>query len=202
MLKSLYDYARRMNLTLPAGYAEKTIKAFLCLTGDGRFAGVRMDEENVFRCPDIGSLANGTDKSNLLVEKYSVIFPPEPTPKADFPEGMKDLSKIEPLAEVCLKALEDPQCCADMVAALEQHKVKPTDRVSFLVESTYLVECPTVEIWWQDYRRQFHEARHRRETLPLPDYREAHHTHGHCSKTTGLAVVGGHSSGDALILLR
>ena len=156
MLKSLYDYARRMNLTLPAGYAEKTIKAFLCLTGDGRFAGVRMDEENVFRCPDIGSLANGTDKSNLLVEKYSVIFPPEPTPKSQFfREGMKDLSKIEPLAEVCLKALEDPQCCADMVAALEQHKVKPTDRVSFLVESTYLVECPTVEIWWQDYRRQF-----------------------------------------------
>ena len=124
MLKSLYDYARRMNLTLPAGYAEKTIKAFLCLTGDGRFAGVRMDEENVFRCPDIGSLANGTDKSNLLVEKYSVIFPPEPTPKSRFfREGMKDLSKIEPLAEVCLKALEDPQCCADMVAVSYTHLI-------------------------------------------------------------------------------
>ena len=81
MLKALYDYAQRMNLTLPAGYAEKTIKAFLCLTRDGRFAGVRMDESNNFRCPDIGSLANGTDKSNLLVEKYSVIFPPELTPK-------------------------------------------------------------------------------------------------------------------------
>ena len=49
MLKALYDYARRMNLTLPAGYAEKAIKAFVCLTGDGRFAGVRMDEENLFR---------------------------------------------------------------------------------------------------------------------------------------------------------
>ena len=65
MLKALYDYARRMNLMLPAGYAEKAIKAFLCLTGDGRFAGVRMDEGNLFRCPDIGSLNQG-NKCNLL----------------------------------------------------------------------------------------------------------------------------------------
>lgn len=200
MLKSLYDYARRMNLTLPAGYAEKTIKAFLCLTGDGRFAGVRMDEENVFRCPDIGSLANGTDKSNLLVEKYSVIFPPEPTPKSRFfREGMKDLSKIEPLAEVCLKALEDPQCCADMVAALEQHKVKPTDRVSFLVESTYLVECPTVEIWWQDYRRQFQKPVTEEKLSRCLITGKLTTPMATVPKTTGLAVVGGHSSGDALI---
>ena len=42
-----------------------------------------------------------------------------------------------------------------MAAALEQHKVKPSDRVSFLVEDTYLVECPVVETWWQTWRRQF-----------------------------------------------
>ena len=200
MLKALYDYARRMNLTLPAGYAEKPIKAFLCLTGDGRFAGVRMEDGNTFRCPDIGSLANGTDKSNLLAEKYSVIFPPEPTPKSHFfREGMKDLGKTEPLAAVCLKALEDPQCCADMEAALNQHKVKPSDRISFLVENIYLVECPTVEIWWRDYRRQFQkpvkdDALSRclitgEPTVPMTTV----------PKSTGLAVVGGHPSGDAVI---
>lgn len=200
MLKALYDYARRMNLTLPAGYAEKTIKAFLCLTGDGRFAGVRMDEGNVFRCPDIGSLANGTDKCNLLAEKYSVIFPSEPTPKSRFfREGMKDLGKTEPLAEVCLKALEDPQCCADMAAALEQHKVKDSDRVSFLVENTYLVECPTVETWWQDYRRQFQKPVKEGELSRCLITGEPTAPMATVPKTTGLAVVGGHSSGDALI---
>ena len=200
MLKALYDYARRMNLTLPAGYAEKTIKAFLCLTGDGRFAGVRMDEGNVFRCPDIGSLANGTDKSTLLVEKYSVIFPPEPTPKSRFfREGMESLSKTEPLAEVCLKALEDPQCCADMAAALEQHKVKPTDRVSFLVENTYLVECPTVEIWWQDYRRRFQKPVTEEELSRCLITGEFTVPMATVPPNTGLAVVGGHSRGDALI---
>ena len=200
MLKALYDYARRMNLTLPAGYAEKTIKAFLCLTGDGRFAGVRMDEGNTFRCPDIGSLANGTDKSNLLVEKYSVIFPSEPTPKSRFfREGMKDLGKTEPLAEICWKALEDPQCCIDMAAALEQHKVKPSDRVSFLVENTYLVECPTVEIWWQDYRRRFQKPVKEEELSRCLITGESTTPMATVPKSTGLAVVGGHSSGDALI---
>lgn len=200
MLKALYDYARRMNLALPAGYAEKSIKAFLCLTGDGCFAGVRMDEGNVFRCPDIGSLANGTDKSNLLVEKYIVVFPQKPTPKSRFfREGMKDLSKMEPLAEVCLKALEDPQCCADMAVALKQHNVKPTDRVSFLVENTYLVECPTVEIWWQDYRRQFQKPVTEEELSRCLITGEFTAPMATVPPNTGLAVVGGHPRGDALI---
>ena len=200
MLKALYDYARRMNLTLPAGYADKTIKAFVCLTQDGRFAGVRMDEGNIFRCPDIGSLANGTDKSNLLAEKCSVIFPLQPTPKSRFfRQGMKDFGKTEPLAEICWKMLEDPQCCADMAAALEQHKVKPSDRVSFLVENTYLVECPTVETWWRDYRRQFQNPAKEGELSRCLITGEPTAPMTTVPKTTGLAVVGGHPSGDALI---
>ena len=191
MLKALYDYARRMNLMLPAGYAEKTIKAFLCLTGDGRFVGVRMDEGNVFRCPNIGSLNQG-NKCNLLVEKCSVIFPPEPTPKSRFfREGMKDLGKTEPLAEICLKALEDPQCCADMASALEQHKVDSKDHVSFLVGSTYLVECPTVEIWWQDYRRQFQKPVKKDSLSRCLITGESTVPMAIVPKITGLADVGG-----------
>ena len=200
MLKALYDYARRMNLTLPAGYAEKTIKAFLCLTKDGHFVGVRIDEGNLFRCPDIGSLANGTDKSNLLVEKYSVVFPPEPTPKSRFfREGMKDLGGMEPLAEICWKVLEDPQCCADMATALEQHKIKPMDRISFLVESTYLVECPTVVSWWETYRQQFQKPVKGEELSLCLITGQPTSPMATVPKSTGLAVVGGHSSGDALI---
>ncbi len=200
MLKALYDYAQRMNLTLPAGYVEKTIKTFLCLTQDGRFVGVRMDGVNPFRYPDIGSLANGTDKSNLLVEKYSVVFPTEPSPKSRFfREGLQDLAKVEPLAKACCIALENPQCCADMASALEKHKVKQSERVSFLVENTYLVECPTVRTWWQTYRQQFQkpvkgDALSRclitgQPTIPMTTV----------PKNTGLTVVGGHPSGDALI---
>ena len=200
MLRALYDYAKRMDLVLPAGYAEKTIKAFLCLTGDGRFVGVRIDGVNPFRCPDIGSLANGTDKSNLLVEKVSVVFPAEPSPKSRFfREGLKDLGTQEPLAEICCKALDDPQCCADMAAALEQHKIKSSDRISFMVDNIYLVECPAVEAWWETYRHQFQKPGQAKDaslclitgqtTIPMATV----------PPNAGLAVVGGHPRGDALI---
>ncbi len=205
MLKELYDCAQRMGWALPPGYTEKTIQAFLCLTEDGDFVGVRMDGVHPFRCPDIGSLANGTHKSNLLVEKCSVIFPPEPSAKSRFfREGLKALAKVEPLAEVCCKALEDASCCEHMIAALEQHKVKPADRISFMVENTYLVECPTVETWWQTYRQQF-----RRQQFQKPAKGDelslclitgqATSPMATVPKNTGLRVVGGHSSGDALI---
>ncbi len=200
MLKELYDYAQRMRWVLPPGYKEKTIQAFLCLTKDGDFVGVRMDGVNPFRCPDIGSLANGTDKSNLLVEKFSVIFPPEPSAKSRFfREGLRALAQTEPLAEVCFQALEDASCYGKMMTALEQHKLKPSDRVSFIVENTYLVECPAVETWWQIYRQQFRKSVKEDEfslclitgqpTSPMVTV----------PKNTGLRVVGGHSGGDALI---
>ena len=199
MLKALYDYAQRKNLTLLVGYAEKTIKAFLCLTEDGDFVGVRIDGVNPFRCPDIGSLNQG-NKCNMLVEKCSVIFPSEPTPKSRFfREGMKDLSKTEPLAKICWKALENPQCCADMAAALEQHKLKPSDRVSFIVENTYLVECPTVEQWWQIYRQQFRKSVKEDEFSLCLITGEPTAPMATVPKSTGLRVVGGHPNGDALI---
>lgn len=200
MLNALYDYAQRMNLTLPAGYAEKVIKAFICLAEDAEFIGIRMDGENAFRCPDIGSLANGPDKSNLLAEKYSVIFPEKPSPKSQFfQEGLKDLSKQEPLAEICLQALENPQCCADITAALKQHKVKPSDRVSFMVGNVYLVECPTVQTWWQVYRRQFQKPANADDLSLCLITGQPTEPMVTVPKNTGLSVVGGHSSGDALI---
>lgn len=199
MLKELYDYAQRMRWVLPPGYKEKTIQAFLCLTKDGDFVGVRMDGVNPFRCPDIGSMNQG-NKCNMLVEKCSVIFPSEPTPKSRFfREGMKDLSKTESLAEICWKALENPQCCADMAAALEQHKLKPSDRVSFIVENTYLVECPTVEQWWQIYRQQFRKSVKEDELSLCLITGQPTSPMVTVPKSTGLRVVGGHSNGDALI---
>lgn len=200
MLRALYDYAQRMHLTQPAGYKDKTIQAFLCLTGDGRFTGVRMDGVNLFRCPDIGSLANGTDKSNLLVEKYSVIFPNQPTPKSCFfRAGLQALGEQEPLAELCLHALEDPQCCAEMIAELERHRIKNSDRVSFLVGDTYLVECPSVQTWWQTYRLQFQKPAKNADTVFCLITGQPTSPLATVPKTAGLASVGGHASGDALI---
>lgn len=42
MLKALYDYALRHDLTLPAGYINKTVKAYILLYGDGRFQDIEL----------------------------------------------------------------------------------------------------------------------------------------------------------------
>ena len=85
MLKALYDYAIRHELTLPDGYVKKTIQAYISLSSaDPDYVGIRLDDEEAVPCPDIGSLANGTDKSNVLAEKRSVVIPDSPTAKSAF----------------------------------------------------------------------------------------------------------------------
>lgn len=74
MLRPLYDYAMRYQLLPPPGMVKKTVKAWVCLGANGTFLGVRQDGEDEYFCPDIGSLANGKDKCNVLVEKYEVVF--------------------------------------------------------------------------------------------------------------------------------
>ena len=74
MLKALYDYAMKNNLVLPPGYSNKTIKAYVSLSKKGEFLGIILGDDTPVLCPDIGSLANGKEKCNPIVEKRSVIF--------------------------------------------------------------------------------------------------------------------------------
>ena len=62
-------------LALPVGFVLKTVKAFLCLTADGRFLGLELSDDRAYAAPDIGSLANGTNRCNPLVEKSSIVIP-------------------------------------------------------------------------------------------------------------------------------
>ena len=74
MLNALYNYAIRNNLALPPGYSNKTIKAYVSLSKDGEFLGIVLGDDTQILCPDIGSLANGKEKCNPIVEKRSVVF--------------------------------------------------------------------------------------------------------------------------------
>ena len=84
MLRSLYDYAIRHSLVLPPGYVNKTIKAYVLLYSDGSFQDVEVCENETVVAPDIGSLANGKDKCNLLIEKRSVVIPSVQSKKSRF----------------------------------------------------------------------------------------------------------------------
>ena len=176
MLRPLYDYAMRYQLLPPPGMVKKTVKAWVCLGANGTFLGVRQDGEDEYFCPDIGSLANGKDKCNVLVEKYEVVFwkdtpeskveqreegkkPKDNTLKHRyFLASLQQAAQKVPKLSVCVHLLEDETCCEQVRQELMRLKLKPSDRVSFEIAGTPIVEIPKVQEWWREFRQQF--ARH------------------------------------------
>lgn len=199
MLKALYDYGMRRQLALPPGFVEKTIKAYISLSEHDDHVSVYLGDEEAVPCPDIGSLANGKDRSNVLAEKRSVVIPQEPGSKsAFFLETLRCAAAEEPLLNVCVHALEDPETAAAIRAELDRAKIKPGDRISFRVNGTPVLRSEKVRAWWQDYRKQFlKNAEHPtalclitgEPTVPMTT----------TTPIQGLHVVGGHARGDALI---
>lgn len=199
MLRALYDYAIRKQLTLPPGYVKKTVKAWIALsTQAADYVGLWLGDDTEIPCPDIGSFANSKDKSNVLVEKRSVVLPDEDTAKSRFfREALRSAAAVEPKAAVCIHALEDPAMAAKMRRLLDEHKIKPSDRVGFQVDGDFLVKLDSIITWWTEYRKQFQkEEREQTRCLITGDLTVPMTT---TPSITGLRVVGGHASGDALI---
>ena len=159
MLKALYDYAVRHELMLPAGYVEKTVKAYILLHEDGRFHDIEMGTEEAVAAPDIGSLANGKDKSNVLVEKRAVVIPDEPTAKSRFfLDALKSGGEMEPMLAVCAKALENEETAARIRERLDEKKIKASDRISFKVGYTSILASEKTLEWWQSFRLLFRKT--------------------------------------------
>ena len=199
MLRALYDYGMRRQLALPPGFVRKPIKAYISLSeGDDRFRIYLGDGEAV-PCPDIGSLANGKDKSNVLAEKRSVVIPEQPGAKSTFfLEALRAAAEAEPLLTVCVRALETPEIAAAILAELDRARIKPGDRISFRVNGQSVLRSEKIRLWWQEYRKRFSAGEAQPSALCLitgkPTVPMATTT-----AIQGLQVVGGHAKGDALI---
>ena len=106
MLNALYQYAVEQQLALPVGFALKTVKAFLCLTADGRFLGLELSDDRTYAAPDIGSLANGTNRCNPLVEKSGIVVTAVASTKsAYFNKVLEEGSSSLPALGACIAAL-------------------------------------------------------------------------------------------------
>ena len=202
MLKALYDYAMKNNLVLPPGYSNKTIKAYVSLSKKGEFLGIILGDDTPVLCPDIGSLANGKEKCSPIVEKRSVIFKDlldqEDKTKVKrnfYYQVLKDGSDRISEFEVCVKMAEDEKTLLLVAEALNENKIKGSDRISFIVDGKKIVQAKCLKEWWDTYRKKFFDIEKKErslclitgeETVPVPP-------------VNGLAVVGGHARGDALI---
>lgn len=199
MLRALYDYAVREDLTLPPGYVNKTIKAYISLYADGSYQGVEMGDANPLPCPDIGSLANGTDKSNVLVEKSSLVLPEAPNAKSDFfLKALIDAGTQEPTAALCAAALQNEAVRQAVAQEFIRLKIKPSDRVSFLVDGEPLLQREGIIRWWQAFRRPLQKSVGGAQARCMITG-ELCRPVATVSPVNGLQVVGGHARGDALI---
>lgn len=199
MLKALYDYGLRHDLALPPGFVGKTIKAYISLSENNDQIKIYMGDAETVPCPDIGSLANGRDKSNVLAEKRSVVIPEEPGSKSKFfMETLRSAAEAEPLLQTCVRALETPDIVAMIRTELNRMKIKPGDRISFRVNGRSVLQSEKVRSWWQEYRKQFSNGQDQNTALCLISG-EPTVPMVTTTPIQGLRVVGGHASGDALI---
>lgn len=200
MLKALYDYAIRNELTVPPGFVKKSVKAFVSLSSDGEFLGLHLpDSKELFVSPDIGNLAQGADKCNVIIEKRSVIFPKEENAKSRFyREILKEGSNAVPDLSVCLKALEDGETVQKICEELDNNKVKETERISFCVDGRIIVKDENMMPWWSEYRKKFVKNDKVSESLCLITGNPTVPLE-RVPAVTGLQAVGGHGKGDALI---
>lgn len=199
MLRALHDYAVRENLTLPPGYANKPIKAYISLYADGSFQGVEMGKREPVPCPDIGSLANGTDKSNVLAEKSSLVLPEAPNAKSDFfLKALIDAGTQEPAAALCAAALQDEATRQAIAREFSRLKIKPSDRVSFLVDGEPLLQREGIVRWWQAFRKPLQKSTGGAQARCMITG-EMCRPVATVLPVNGLQVVGGHARGDALI---
>ena len=205
MLKALYDYAMKNSLVLPPGYSNKTIKAYVSLSKKGEFLGIILGDDTPVLCPDIGSLANGKEKCNPIVEKRSVIFKDlldqEDKTKVKrnfYYQVLKDGSNRIPEFEVCVKMAEDEKTLLLVTEALNENKIKGSDRISFIVDGQKIVQARCLKEWWDTYRKKFFDIEKKERSLCLITGEETVPMET-VPPVNGLAVVGGHARGDALI---
>ena len=198
MLKALYDYGIRNNLSVPPGFIKKPIRAYVCLTQTGEFLGIEQcGKEETQICPDIGSLANSPDKCNPLAEKAEIILGYSEKKAEYFRMLLREGSQSADRLSACLCALEDGAILENIRREAELRKIKDPDRISFRVEGIPVVVDRKVQQWWTEYRKTLTvnmdapltrclitgELTTPLATLPV---------------VSGLQVVGGHSRGEAL----
>lgn len=217
MLKSLYDYAMRYQLLPPPGMVKKTVKAWVCLSTNGTFLGVRQDGKDEYFCPSIGSLANGRNKCNVLVEKYEVVFwndaqkekaeqgtenkgdkkPKDNTLKHRFfLSSIQDAAQKAPELSACVQMLENGAGCEQVRQEMARMKIKPSDRISFEIAGMPIVEMPEVQEWWREFRRQFTQHGASESLCLITGERTL--LVATLPPIKGLLQVGGHGRGDAL----
>lgn len=199
MLKALYEYGIRNGLYTPPGFVRKSIRAYICLSGSGDYLGIEKCESESLICPDIGTMANSPDKCNPLAEKAGIVIWGDGSKAEYFRSLLREGENAAPVLSVCLRVLESPEITAHIRNDADARKIKPIDRVSFLVDGKPAAADDAVRNWWTEYRAEHIKGEKKgsgmARCLITGEVTEPLDT---VPKVNGLQRVGGHSAGEAL----
>ncbi len=207
MLEALYQYAKDHQLIAIPGFKPKKVKYYISFSENGDFIGMDQVEDDapLPMCPDIGSLANGTTKSNIIAEKAEVILN-LPDKDGNCKREQKQKFYLDALAEAAQHdILFEParkgfQEHLDEIreAFLSDKKRKPADFLSIKVDGNPLESSTGYLEWWESFRKQFDTKKSSGEvrcfitgalTEPVKTV----------PPVPGLSRVGGHTKGDSFI---
>lgn len=208
MLEALYDYANANSLAARPGFKTKNVKFYIMLSASGDFLG--FDPVTVPpMCPDIGSLANGTTKSNIIAEKAEVIFNiPEmkngtqvykrEQKQKFYMDALKEASEFDPLFKAAVIGFEN-----NIEKIKEEffklNKAKSSDVLSISVDGKPLESSSGYLVWWERFRNSFDTAKgsgNKVRCFITGDLTEPVKT---VPPVQGLIAVGGHTKGDSFI---
>lgn len=207
MLHELALYAQKNHLDIPSGFKAKTSMWTILVGDDGKFISVDKDERTFAMCPNLGQrelIAGSVKRSHFLMETVSIVTNTETQGKdADkhsfFMGLLKEAAKHEPRFMLCADLLDNPDQLQRIRVALATHKAKSTDRITFRVGDTYLIETNTWHKWWKDFRDSLVNRstdKERMRCLISGELIEPAETH---INKIGLSVVGGQSTGSVLV---
>ncbi len=196
MLKALYDYAIAHDLSLPDGYAQKKVAAYVAFSSvNPDFVDVYLSSGETVVCPDLGNLSKG-NKSNIIIEKRSVVIPEEENSKSRFFwTAMEDLGKFEPDAKLCVERMSRIEIRQKVAQDLLKNQIEKD--ISFVVDGRKLPESPQLADWWTAWRKQFSPPK-REGQVPCLITGELIEPVATLAPVKGLMQVGGRGSGDTL----
>lgn len=211
MLTELYQYALDHQLTARPGFKPKTVKCYVLLTMDGRFVDIEPVEKDrpPTMAPDIGGLAQGASCCNILIEK--ALYPLRimtgdprkdkntPVKHAFYLNAVREGGKHAPALNAIATALGD-DATREKIAARLGEKYKPADPIGFKINGLPAESGTDWLDWWDAFRQSLGGGRKGDSAQPVclvtGQNAPALET---VTKVSGLARVGGHSSGDAFL---
>lgn len=220
MLHVLVEYATKHGLTTPPGFTRKSIRWVIWLDMAGKFIDVldarTAGGDRVFNlCPELKQnelIAGGVVRSHFLWESCEIIsllgvdkLDPHKAARvrekhAYFVGLLTEASASFPMAGVCARFLSDPANLVQLQAKLAALKVKPTDTLTFRIDSEYPIESTQWHGWWGRYRTGLSSSPNGgaglMRCLVTGQLAKPLETH---PKITGLSGVGGLSTGCVLI---